>query len=169
MKDTLADNAYQVDLEKAVEQYADMVYRISMTITRNESDAQDTFQETYLRLVKHRETIKSEEHLKAWLIRVASNCAKTLVTDHWNKQTQGIDETVIKEQAFEMKEQGMLFKHIRRLPKNYALSLYLFYYEEYSIQEIAGIMDKNSNTVKSYLRRAKEQLRKHLVKDGVSI
>lgn len=169
MKDTLLEEAYQVDLEDAVERYSDMVYRISKTITKNESDAQDVFQETYLRLVRYRETIQSEEHLKAWLIRVASNCAKTVVTDSWNKRTQGIDETLVVEQTFETKEQGLLFKRIRELPPDQALALYLFYYEEYTIQEIGNIMKKNINTVKSYLRRGKARLRKHLEEDGVSI
>ena len=127
------------------------------------------FQETYLCLVKYRATIKSEEHLKSWLIRVASNCAKTLVTDSWNKKTQGIDKDLAQEQVLELGEQEILFKHIKGLPKHYALSLYLFYYEEYSIQEIADIMGKKTNTVKSYLKRGKEQLRKQLVKDGVSV
>lgn len=169
MKDTVLDNVYQVDMEEAVEQYADMVYRISMTITRNESDAQDVFQETFLRLVKYKETIENEQHLKAWLIRVASNCAKSFVTDSWNKRTQGIDQTMITEQTFERKEQGLLFKRIRELPQNHAISLYLFYYEEYTIQEISHIMKKNINTVKSYLRRGKAMLRKHLEEDGISI
>lgn len=169
MKDTVLDNVYQVDMEEAVEQYADMVYRISMTITRNESDAQDVFQETFLRLVKYKETIENEQHLKAWLIRVATNCAKSFVTDSWNKRTQGIDQTMITEQTFERKEQGLLFKRIRELPQNHAISLYLFYYEEYTIQEISHIMKKNINTVKSYLRRGKAMLRKHLEEDGISI
>lgn len=169
MKDTVLDNVYQIDMEEAVEQYADMVYRISMTITRNESDAQDVFQETFLRLVKYKETIENEQHLKAWLIRVASNCAKSFVTDSWNKRTQGIDQTMITEQTFERKEQGLLFKRIRELPQNHAISLYLFYYEEYTIQEISHIMKKNINTVKSYLRRGKAMLRKHLEEDGISI
>lgn len=169
MKDTLLEEVYQVDLDEAVEQYSDMVYRISKTITKNESDAQDVYQETYLRLIKYRETIQSEEHLKAWLIRVASNCAKSFVMDSWNKRTQGIDETVIMEQTFETNEQGILFKRIRELPSDQALALYLFYYEEYTVQEIGEIMKKNINTVKSYLRRGKAKLRKHLEEDGVSI
>lgn len=169
MSDTLFDDAYHVNLEEAVEQYGDTVYRISITITKNESDAQDVFQETFLRLVKYKNTIENEEHLKAWLIRMATNCGKTLVTNSWNKRTQGIDEAAVTEQVFENKEQGILFQSIRELPRNQALSLYLFYYEEYSIQEISAIMKKNVNTVKSYLKRGKERLRKRLAKDGIVI
>lgn len=169
MNSLLSDEFYQVNLEDSVERYADMVYRISMTITKNQQDAQDVFQETFLRLVKYKETIQSEEHLKAWLIRVASNCGKTLASDIWNNRTQGMDEGITGDLTYEQKEQGTLLKYMRRLPQKYALPLYLFYYEEYSIQEIADIMNKNINTVKSYLRRGKEKLRKYLAEDGVSI
>ncbi len=64
------DKGYQVNLEAAVENYADMVYRISMTIAKNTEDAKDIFQEVFLRLVRKQSDIQSEEHLKAWLIRV---------------------------------------------------------------------------------------------------
>lgn len=169
MNSLLSDEFYQVNLEDSVERYADMVYRVSMTITKNQHDAQDVFQETFLRLVKYKETIQSEEHLKAWLIRVASNCAKTLASDIWNNRTQGMDEAMTGDLTYEQKEQGTLMKYMKKLPPKYALPLYLFYYEEYSIQEIADIMNKNINTVKSYLRRGKEKLRKYLAEDGVSI
>lgn len=169
MNSLLSDEFYQVNLEDSVERYADMVYRISMTITKNQHDAQDVFQETFLRLVKYKETIQSEEHLKAWLIRVASNCAKTLASNIWNNRTQGMDEGMTGALTYEQKEQGTLMKYMRKLPPKYAMSLYLFYYEEYSIQEIADIMNKNMNTVKSYLRRGKEKLRKYLAEDGVLI
>lgn len=59
------DNRYRVDFEKSIERYSDMIYRIAVTITKNEEDAKDVFQETFLRLVRNHEKIVSEEHLKA--------------------------------------------------------------------------------------------------------
>lgn len=169
MGEKTPEAAYKVNLEEAVERYADMVYRTAMTVTRNDADANDVFQETFLRLVKYRDTIESEEHLKAWLLRVTANCAKSLVTDTWNKRTQGLDEALKADETMENRGQGAIFEQIRRLPANYSMSLYLYYYEEYSIKEIARITNHNINTVKSYLKRGKELLRRQLVKEGLSI
>lgn len=161
------DKNYRIDLDEAVDKYGDMVYRIAVSYTKNQTDAQDIFQETFLRLVKYRNTIEDEEHLKAWLIRVASNCAKTFLTSHWQKNTQGFDETGPEPAAEETaREGGELLEKVRSLPEKYRLVLYLFYYEEYSIKEVAGIIGKKENTVKSLLARGRELLRKQLGKEG---
>ncbi len=160
----LSENQYKIEYEQVIDKYSDMVYRITVTITGNMEDAKDAFQETFLRLVRNQEKIKDEEHLKAWLIRVASNCAKTIVTNPWNKRTQGLEEN--DEQVTYMVEEDTLLTEVKNLSPNYALSLYLFYYEEYSIKEIAEIMNKNENTVKTLLSRGRTELKKRLEKGG---
>ena len=160
----LSENQYKIEYEQVIDKYSDMVYRITVTITGNVEDAKDAFQETFLRLVRNQEKIKDEEHLKAWLIRVASNCAKTIVTNPWNKRTQGLEED--DEQVTYMEEEDTLLTEVKNLSPNYALSLYLFYYEEYSIKEIAEIMNKNENTVKTLLSRGRMELKKRLEKGG---
>lgn len=160
----LSENQYKIEYEQVIDKYSDMVYRITVTITGNVEDAKDAFQETFLRLVRNQEKIKDEEHLKAWLIRVASNCAKTIVTNPWNKRTQGLEED--DKQVTYMEEEDTLLTEVKNLSPNYALSLYLFYYEEYSIKEIAEIMNKNENTVKTLLSRGRTELKKRLEKGG---
>ena len=162
----LSENQFVIEYEKVLDKYADIVYRITMTITGNEEDAKDAFQDTFLRLVRNSEKIHDEEHLKAWLIRVASNCAKTIVTNPWNKRTQGLEDT--DEQAVYMEEEDSILEEVKKLSPNYALPLYLFYYEEYSIKEIAKILDKNENTIKTLLSRGRNELKKHLEKRGIN-
>lgn len=164
---SLSTNQYQVDFEKAIEKYGDMVYRICVTITGNTEDAKDVFQDTFLRLVKHHKEITSEEHLKAWLIRVANNCSKTTVSSPWNKRTQGFDPDGNQEPVYEQEENHLLTE-VRSLPENYALVLYLFYYEGYSIKEIAGILDKKENSIKTLLDRGRKLLRKRLEEGGTA-
>ena len=115
----LSPNKYQVEFDDAVEKFGDMVYRICVTITGNTEDAKDAFQDTFLRLVKHHHEITSEEHLKAWLIRVAGNCAKTTVTSPWNKRTQGFNEEQGQEAVYEQ-EENLLLAELQSLPENYA-------------------------------------------------
>lgn len=160
------DKGYQVNLEAAVEVYSDMVYRISMTIAKNTDDAKDIFQEVFLRLVRYQADIQSEEHLKAWLIRVTSNCAKTFVSNAWNRMTQGMmsdEDAVAKDNPMEQNE---LLKELHHLPEKFSLTLYLHYYEGYSVKEIAQILDKSENTIKTLLARGRTRLKKHLEEGG---
>ncbi len=162
----LSEENYHVDLEQAINQNADMIYRIAVTITGNRADAEDVFQETFLRLVKYQDKIQSEEHLKAWLIRVASNCAKTIVTNSWNRKTQGITEEL--EEKGQMKELFVpsLVTELQQLPSKYSLALYLYYYEGYSVKEISLLLEKKENSVKTLLNRGRHLLRKRLEEGG---
>ena len=159
---------YQVDLEEAVRQYADMIYRIAMTITGNRQDADDVFQETFLRLAKSRNKIQSEEHLKAWLIKVAGNCAKTVVMNPWNKKTQGYNKEMGTPMIFVDGQQSRLLMELHALPQKYSVVLYLFYYEGYSVKEVARLLGKNENSIKTLLKRGRNLLRKSLEEGGDS-
>ncbi|MCM1119376.1 MAG: RNA polymerase sigma factor [bacterium] len=156
---------YVMAFEEIMEKYGDMVYRICLTVTGNPEDAKDSFQETFLRLVRSRDKIKSEEHLKAWLIRVSTNCSRTIASSLWNRTTQGIQEEDMGESVCQP-EQGEILFELRRLPDKYAVALYLFYYEEYSVREIARLMNKRENSVKTLLRRGRKQLKKKLEEGG---
>lgn len=158
-------NGFTFAFDESMEKYGDMVYRICLTITGNTEDARDSFQETFLRLVKNQDKIKNEEHLKAWLIRVATNCSKTTVSSLWNRTTQGITEEDMKEETYGPGENELL-SELQRLPGKYAVVLYLFYYEEYSIREIGQLLDKKENSVKTLLDRGRKLLKKRLEEGG---
>lgn len=113
----MTENIFNID--EIVDKYADMVYRIALTQMKNVHDAQDIFQEVFLRLVKNIDSIQNEEHLKSWLIRVTLNCSKTNLMSGWRKHTQPL-ENEQDQIAFETKEQNDLYEHIQKLPKNIA-------------------------------------------------
>ena len=110
--------------------------------------------------MRHHKEITGEEHLKAWLIRVASNCAKTMVTNPWNKRTQGFSENN-QEPVYHQKDNS-LFLELKELPYKYSLVLYLFYYEGYSVKEIGDILEKKENSVKTLLNRGRKLLKNRL-------
>ncbi len=160
------EKKYHIEFNKAVEQYSDMIYRIAIAITGNEEDAKDVFQETFLRLVKNQDKIQSEEHLKAWLIQVSGNCAKTIASSPWNKKTQGFLGEIEGNNQTDVLLKNHLLSELHRLPQKYSMVLYLFYYEGYAIKEIAKLLNKNENSIKTLLNRGRNLLRKRLKEGG---
>ncbi|MBQ9990142.1 MAG: RNA polymerase sigma factor [Lachnospiraceae bacterium] len=156
---------YQVNLDEAVDKYGDMVYRLAVIKTGQEADAQDVFGEVFLKLVRYHHKIQSEEHLKAWLLRVTIHCAIKQQTSLWKKRTSFLEDTA-KEMAgssgvFSM-EESPVAAAVMSLPSKYRDVIHLHYFEGYSVEEMAGILQKKTGTIKSLLSRGRQQLRKKL-------
>jgi len=154
----------QITAENAVDRYADMVYRLAISQMKNKADADDLFQEVFVRLVRHIGELQSWEHVKAWLIRVTVNCAKKHFDLYWNKNVDYIEdeETIRGEEAYEPPPEQPVREAVLKLPPKYRLVVHLFYYEEFSVAEIARLTEQKEGTVKSQLHRAREMLKKLL-------
>ena len=142
-----------------VKQYAPAVYRLAYARTGSRADAEDVMQEVFLRLVKAGPDFDSEEHAKAWLLRVASNCANDLVRLPWRRREEPLDENL---SAPERPEEGSVTQAVLSLPARYRIPIHLYYYEGYSVAEIARILGRSEGTVKSRLFRARDLLRNQL-------
>lgn len=137
------------------EKYFDMVYRLALTRTKDKSTADDVCQEVFLRYIKSDKTFESEEHIKAWLIRVTVNCSKSVFTNSWFKKTVPLSE----ELTFTNPETTDLIDQVRKLPQKYSTVIHLHYYEDMSIAEIAGLLKMKESTVKSHLFRGRQELK----------
>lgn len=158
----------QITAEAAIDRYADMVYRLALSQMKNKTDADDLFQEVFIRLVSNVEKLESWEHVKAWLIRVTINCAKKHFDLYWNKNVDYIEdeERVRGEEVYEPPEDEPVRGAVAKLPPKYRLAVHLFYYEEFSVAEIAEQTGQKEGTVKSQLHRAREMLREMLEDSG---
>lgn len=152
---------FHVDPEKAVDRYADMVYRLARLNTPSQQDAEDIFQEVFLKLIRHQKSIHSEEHLKAWLIRVTLNQCKSRAVLVWNKRRVSMD-TVAELGTEEQEDYSEVYKAVCELPQKYREVIYLYYYEEYQVKEIAEILKCKEATVKTHLARARKLLGEQL-------
>ncbi len=155
----------QRQLEGYFQIYYPACYRVAFSMLKNHADAEDIAQETLLRLFLYQPEFKNAEHEKAWMIRTAINLCKDLLKSKWHKTTVGI-ESVPEEgrlvfQAPYLEEDDTLWA-VLELPDRYKNCLYLFYYEDYSIREIAEILEEPENTVKTNLRRGREALKQLL-------
>lgn len=161
-------SVFQFEIEEAIERYADMVYRLAVLNTGSRFEADDIFQEVFMKLFRYRQSIQSEEHLKAWLIRVTVNQCKTAATSAWSKRKVSLD--VVAELAEESTEQEYpeVYEAVRTLPEKYRQTIHLFYYEELSVKEISRILGQNEATVKTHLARGRKLLADRL-KGGVTL
>lgn len=141
-----------------IEKYFDTVYRLALSQTRETHRADDVLQEVFLRYIKTDKEFESEEHIKAWLIRVTINCSKSIFTSSWSKKTVPLTD----ELTFELPEQEELYLTVAKLPKKYRLVIHLFYYEDLSVKEISKYLKIKESTVKSQLHRGREMLRQLL-------
>ena len=148
--------------EAVIRRYSDMVYRLAFARTGNRSDAEDLYQEVFLRYLTRAPAFTSEEHRKAWLLRVAVNCANRLHASPWRRRTEPLSEAL----SVPAPEGEDLWEELRRLPERDRTVLHLYYYEDMTTEEIAQMLDRNPATVRSQLLRARAKLKKLLVEEG---
>lgn len=142
------------------ERYIDTVYRVAFNYLKSATDADDVTQNVFFKLLKEKKPFENDGHVRNWLIRVTINECKNIVRSRWWKTESFEDYAATL--AFEDPSHSDLFYAVMDLPKKYRLPIYLYYYEEYSTQEIAQILKLPKNTVCTHLKRGRELLRKAL-------
>lgn len=138
------------------EKYSDTVFKIAYARTNSIYDAEDITQEVFFRYLRKKPLFESDEHEKAWFIRAAINCTKSLLTSAWFKKTRQLD--LIKNAAAEMTEKSEVYYAVAKLPQQMRILVHLFYYEEYKVSEIALMTGKSESNVKTTLMRARKKL-----------
>lgn len=146
------------NIETYFQQYKDNIFAIGFNYFKNEIDADDVVQETFLKLFKSNKDFESKDHLKHWLIRVAVNECKRVTLSSWVKRKVSIDEYA-ESLSFEIPEESELFSAVMELPKKYRQVIHLYYYEDFSIREIADIMNISETAVSTQLLRGRKKLR----------
>lgn len=144
----------QTSLRQAVEAYGTMVYRLALAQTHSGHDADDVFQEVFLRYLRSAPAFQEEEHRKAWLLRVTVNCCKKFHRSFWRRHTTALSETI----PARTEEEGELLDLLEGLPEKYRAVLHLYYYEGYATGEIADILGRSPNTIRSQLARGRALL-----------
>ena len=114
-------------------------------------------QETLLKLYLERKPFRSPEHERYWVVRVAVNESKKLLRSPWRRRTGPLEEAG--EPVFDTPQQSELYQHVMGLPPKYRAAVYLYYYEDCSVQEIAAAMGANPSTVQTWLMRARGKLK----------
>ena len=159
--------------DEVIRYYSSMVYRIALTKTKSSHDADDIFQDVFLKLVMNKKPFESEEHRKAWLIRVTINCCNSHFVAPWKKNVNSLDDAMLamipdeNSEAQFLENQSDVYAQILKLPQPMREVILLFYYEDMSIREISFVLHTTEANVKKRLSRARQKLKLQL-DDGVN-
>lgn len=138
-----------------------MIFKLALSRTGDKTHAEDVTQEVFLRYIKETRKFSDEEHIKAWLIRVAINCSKDVFLSSWHTKTAPLTEDI----PFDMPQKGDVYYAMQELPQKYRTVIHLFYYEDFSISQIGEYLKMNESTVKSQLHRGRQLLKNKLKED----
>lgn len=143
-------------LEQVIRAYADMVYRLAYASMRNPTDADDVFQDVFLKYAEKSPSFASEEHRRAWLIRVTVNRCRSHFRSNWWKRIAPLDEAT--QAAAPAPADPELNDALSKLPAKYRTVIHLHYFENYDTSEIAELTGQRPSTVRAQLTRARQML-----------
>ena len=155
---TAASEVGQMAAE-ALDAYGNAILRCAYSYLHNMSDAEEVLQDTLLKLLTAAPSFDSEEHKKAWLLRVAANLSKNRIEYNALRVSDELSEDLAEEGREDL---SFVWDAVKALPVQFREVIHLHYYEGYSTEEIAKILGRNPSTVRSDLRRGREKLKNGL-------
>lgn len=156
--------------ERLVNTYADLILRVAYTYLGSCADAEDACQEVLLRLLRHKEPFASAEHERAWVVRVTANLCRDLLRRRSARPTLALEEVaepVAPEPGRDLATTARVLRAVMRLPLAYREAIFLHYYENYSIRDIARTCDCSEDAAAARLSRGRAKLRELLKGDDL--
>ncbi len=141
--------------------YQGSLFAAAFNVCRNAQDAEDVVQDTFVQYYTSKKEFESEQHIRAWLMRVAVNKAKNINRTFWRRNKIS-NEDYMETLVFETPAAETLFETVMQLPDKYRIVIHLYYYEEYAVREIAQILKLSESNVKIRLSRGRAMLKETL-------
>ena len=152
----------KLSAEEAFRLFGDRVFSAAFSVTGNREDADDVVQDTFLKYWDTNLNFTDENHIKAWLLRVAINRSRDMLRSFWRRKKVPWED-YMEELPFEEPEDKALFETVMSLPAKYRVVIHLHYYEDMSVSEIADVLHTTQGTVKSQLSRGRKLLKNQLM------
>ena len=143
-------------IECVVNTYSNMLFKLCFTMLGNNADAEDAVGNTFLKYITKSPYFQSEEHTKAWLIRIATNICKDMYRFNKKRDYLSFDDLFNYCKTEEICE---ILEEVMSLPEKYKTVIHLFYIEGYKTDEIAKILSISSSAVRKRLQYAREKLK----------
>lgn len=149
----------EAQARRIVSDHSDMILRISINYMKNRADAEDVCQTVFMKYLSKGPEFADEKHEKAWMIRTTINTCKDELRSSFFRRVIPLDSLPEEEGAQDEIEQEGIFAELGRLPENYRICLYLYYYEGYSVREIGELLHRREGTINAWLSRGRKKLR----------
>lgn len=156
IEQTLTERPTDDEIERIVDKYSNMLFRLCFTILCNNVDTEDAVSDTFLKYITKSPNFHEEEHTKAWLIRVATNICKDM--HRFNKKHNYINLDVLCNYCKTEEDNGIL-EEVMRLPEKYKIVVHLFYIEGYRTEEISKILSISPSAVRKRLQYGRDKLK----------
>ena len=156
------------DIENTINEYADLIYRTSFLILKNKPDVDDVVQETFYKYMTTDISFENENHKRAWLITVSQNKCKDLLRSQKVRSYityEEVEERYASDNEVEKKDIDEYLRIANLTYKNKSVIM-LYYYEDYSIEEVADILGISVSAAEKRLQRAREKIRKAFEKNN---
>ncbi len=149
----------QKEIVRLYEEYSEDVYRLALSYLHNRQDAEDVCQSVFLKLIGQKKQLMPDKE-KAWLLTCTANACKDHLKSFWRKHVGELDDTVI----YVDERDKELWEAVNSLGIKYRAVVHLYYYEGYSQDEIAEILNLSRTAVQTRMSRARNQLKEVLSK-----
>ncbi|MCI9531021.1 MAG: sigma-70 family RNA polymerase sigma factor [Lachnospiraceae bacterium] len=144
--------------------YKDTIFKLAYSYCKDKGQAEDAFQEVFYKFMKRNPQFRDREHEKAWFIRTTINVCKDILKSKWSRMVVQLEEWD-GDHAFQ-DGSGDIFDELREailsLPEKYRVPIHLYYYEEYTVREIAQILHRSESAVQTQLQRGREKLKQKM-------
>jgi RNA polymerase sigma-70 factor (ECF subfamily) len=150
------------ELAEIYARHVNTVYRVCFAFLKNAADTEDMVQNTFIKLIDYDGELLCEEHIKAWLIVTASNLCKDFLRHWWRKREDISEHEELPDERAQTFEIDETLEAVMSLPDKLKTSIYMYYYEGYTSVEISKLLKKPQSTVRNYLHKGRELLRKKL-------
>ncbi len=150
--------SHKTDFDETYQKYIDTLYKIAFVFFANSDDVEDILQEVFISYIYKSPDFKTEEHKKAWLIRATQNKSINLLKSS-SRKSVSFDDLQIPAQNENQELKIDVLKEILSLPPKYKTVIILYYYNDYSVEEIAKTLKISLSAVKMRLKRSREILK----------
>lgn len=148
-------------VQELVALYQNNLFAVAFNVCKNAQDAEDIVQDTFIQYYTMKKEFDNEQHIRAWLLRVAINKAKNANHTFWRRNKLSLDD-YMETLTFETPQSENLFETVMQLPEKYRIVIHLYYYEDYSVREIANILRLSESNIKVRLSRGRSLLKEVL-------
>ncbi|MBR5742863.1 MAG: sigma-70 family RNA polymerase sigma factor [Clostridia bacterium] len=168
---SLAGAEYEIENDAALvrekagyyfDAFGNSILRLAYSYLHNTDDSEEVLQDTLIQYIRSAPRFSNDGHAKVWLMRVAANLSKNRIRYNSTRRADELNEELAAEESEDL---SFVWEAVKRLKPKYREVIHLYYQEGYSASEIAEILGRNENSVRSDMKRGRDQL-KEILKGG---